>query len=76
MRMSDIQDKNIINLSDGSFLGNIIDAEISSDGKVVKFIIYNRGKFMGILKGKEEVSINWNQIKKIGTDTILVDKNL
>ena len=31
---------------------------------------------MGILKGKEEVSISWNQIKKIGTDTILVDKKL
>ena len=76
MRMSDIQDKNIIDLSDGSFLGNIIDAEISNDGKVVKFIIYNRCKFMGILKGKEEVSISWNQIKKIGTDTILVDKKL
>lgn len=75
MRLSDLQNKDIISIVDGSFLGNIIDAEIKEDGSLVRLIIYNKKSGIFSFKNKDEVSISWTQIKKIGNDVILIDKN-
>ena len=75
MRLSDLQDKDVVDIITGERLGSIIDAEISkTDGKIIKLFIYEkRGLFGGI--SKDERIINWTNIKKIGTDVILVNKN-
>lgn len=76
MRLSDLQNKDVVDIVTGDKIGNIIDAEISADtGGVVKLIIYEKKGFLNLLR-TEEVAISWNQIKKIGSDVILVSRNL
>lgn len=76
MRLSDLQNKEVVSVKDGSQLGNIIDVEVSIDGRILKLFTYNKKGSIFTFKGREEVAIKWNQIKKIGEDVILVDENL
>ena len=41
---------------------------------IIRLIIYDKKGFFS-LKASDEVGIKWSQIKKIGTDVILVTKN-
>ena len=76
MRLSDLQNKDVVDISTGQRIGNVIDIEISSDtGNILSMIIYERKGIFNILKA-EEIAINWNQIKKIGSDVILISRNL
>ena len=54
MRLSDLQDKDVILTSDGSLLGNIIDVEISDTGNILNIVVYNKkGKIFSV-RSKEE----------------------
>ena len=73
MRLSDLQNKTIINLNDGKNIGNIIDLEINEDG-TNKGLIVEKHKFLiSSLSSKKEILIKWKDIKKIGEDVILVN---
>ena len=77
MRLSDLQNKDVVDMNTGEKIGNIIDVEISSDtGNILKIIIYDKKGFISMLKGGEEAEIKWAQIKKIGADVILINRNL
>ena len=72
MRLSEIQNKDVINLS-GVKLGNIIDIKINQeDGKIESFILEKK-KFSSLFSSSSEVEVYYNQIKKIGDDVILVE---
>jgi len=77
MRLSDLQNKDVINTFDGKKIGNIIDVIIeNTDGHMVGLIV-DKGKFLGsFFSGKDEIEIKWNQIEKIGEDVILVKISL
>lgn len=76
MRLSDLQNKDVVDVSSGVKIGNVIDVEISSEtGTITKLIIYDKKGFIGMLRG-QEMFITWGQIKKIGTDVILVARNI
>ena len=73
MYLSELQNKDIINVKDGKRLGNIIDIGIDNDGKINGLMIQkNRISFF---KNNNEEEIKWEQIKRIGEDVILVDTN-
>ncbi len=74
MRLSDLQNKDVVDVKTGQKVGNVIDAEITSDGNIVKLLIYDKKGFLSIVKS-DETSISWDQIKKIGSDVILIDRN-
>ena len=75
MRLSSIQDKDMVNLLDGKKIGRIIDVIINENGNILSFIV-QRTKF-NIIPSSNEIEIKYNQIRKIGKDVILVDiKNL
>ena len=75
MRMSDLQDKDIINLTDGRKVGKIIDAIIDDDGNINSLVI-QKVKIFNIV-ANNELEVRWDQIKTIGSDVILIDiKNL
>ena len=69
MRLSDLQNKDIINMNDGKLIGSIIDVLINADGSMNSLIV-ERGKFFKLSHG--EIEIKWGQVKKIGEDVILV----
>lgn len=70
MRLSDLQTKEIINMSTGKRLGMIIDVIVDTNGTIKSLILEEK-------KGKrfsnsEEYELDWSQIEKIGDDIILV----
>lgn len=73
MKLSDLQVKEIIAVTDGRKLGNIADLEIDPDkGKIIALVVYDRGKKSSMFAKAEEMIIYWEQIVTIGTDVILV----
>ena len=72
MLLSDLQMKDIINIKDGNNLGRIIDAKIDNDGKIIYFVSEQR-KLLKKVTRAGEVTFNFDKVKKIGEDVILVD---
>ncbi len=73
MRLSDLQNKDIVNLVDGKNIGNIIDVNIDEVTGTIKSLIIeaNHNIFAKFNKGLD-TEINWQSISKIGEDVILV----
>lgn len=75
MRLSELQDKDVVNVIDGKKIGNIIDIIIDNDG-TMKGLIIEKSKFLiSMFTAKDEIEISWKQIEKIGEDVILVKVN-
>ena len=75
MRLSDLQSKNIVNVFDGKNVGNIIDANINSDGSIESLVIETNKKFLSFSR-EDDMLVPWNDITKIGEDVILVNLKL
>lgn len=73
MRLSEIQNKDVINLNSGMKVGNIIDIKINSETGKIESLILEKKKFSSIFNGNDEIEIYWTQINKIGEDVILVE---
>jgi len=73
MRLSDLQQKQVINIIDGKNLGKIIDAEINNEGQIQYFVLENKKIFQRMFSSNGEILITFNNIKKIGSDVILVE---
>lgn len=76
MRLSDLQSKDVINITDGKKVGNIIDILIENNGQMTTFIVEKSKFFVSMFSNKNEIEIKWNQIEKIGEDVILVSINI
>ena len=72
MRLSELQHKDVVNITDGKKIGNIIDVSIDSNGKTVGLIV-EKYKFLISMFTNKEVEIKWSQIEKLGEDVILVN---
>lgn len=73
MKLSDLQAKDIVNINDGRRVGRIVDAEITIDGKITYLLIEERRGLRNFMSKEMDSSITFTQIKKIGSDVILVD---
>ncbi|WP_041122328.1 YlmC/YmxH family sporulation protein [Jeotgalibacillus alimentarius] len=70
MRISDLQSKDIVSITDGKKLGLIADIDLNvKTGMIDSFILHSSGGWFS--KG-EEVKIMWKDVAKIGNDVILV----
>ncbi|MCL2285158.1 MAG: YlmC/YmxH family sporulation protein [Firmicutes bacterium] len=72
MRMYDLRQKEIINLSDGARYGFVSDLEIDTSGKILALIVPGPGRVLGVFGREQEYRIPWEMINKIGDDIILV----
>ena len=72
MHMSDLQTKEIIDISSGRRLGSISDIIVDSKGNITKILLDRKGGRKILVNQKEEVSLEWNQIIKIGDDIIYI----
>ena len=73
MRISDIMEKEVINIKNGKRMGYINDIDLDiNEGRVITFNILgdNRGFFS---RGMNEEVVFFNDILKIGCDTIIVN---
>lgn len=71
--MSELQTKEIIDISSGKRVGSISDLIVDSKGNITKLLLDKRiGKRL-LTNYKEDTELSWSQIIKIGDDIILVD---
>lgn len=74
MKLSELEKKDIINLSDGKKIGKIVDVEFdTTNGHLIKFVIEPTNMFKNIFSSNDEITIRFSQIKKLGEDVILID---
>ncbi|QQY80546.1 YlmC/YmxH family sporulation protein [Keratinibaculum paraultunense] len=77
VKLSEMSEKEVINIRDGVKIGFIYDFEIDlENGNVVAVIIPRPGKILGLFGKNNDLIINWKNIVRIGTDTILVDMDI
>ncbi len=73
MRLSELQNKDIVNMNNGSKIGVIIDVVIDElNGNMISLIV-QKNKLINVFNNSAEFEIKWDQIKKIGDDVILVN---
>ncbi len=70
MRLSDLQLKEIVNISNGKRIGVIIDVVVDEKGSIKNLVLEEK---RGRKFSHDEYNISWSQIVKIGDDIILVD---
>lgn len=75
MRLSDLQAKKIINITDGKNIGTIIDANVLENGSIESLVIESNKSLFSLNK-ETDTKIFWNDITKIGEDVILVKKGI
>lgn len=69
---SDLRNKEVINVCDGSLLGCISDIEFNScNGEIVSIVLPGSG-LLSSLSAKNRICIPWRDIERIGKDTVLV----
>ena len=57
MRLSDLQDKDIVNVEDGKKIGKIIDVVIDEQGNM-KALIVQRTKMLNMFSNASEIEVN------------------
>lgn len=74
MRLSELQNKNLVNVSNGKNIGNIIDVNIDYEsGNIKSFIIESKGSILTFLNKDNDMEVKWQDIERIGEDVILVN---
>ncbi len=77
MRLSELQNKDIVNVVDGKKIGNIVDVNIDDNsGDIISLIIETNKSIFSFGRNDKDTEINWKSITKIGSDVILVNSNL
>lgn len=76
VKVSDLRDREIINIHDGRRLGPIKDIELDLEkGKIQALVLpgYAWGKIWGLFGRSDDLIITWEKIVRIGVDVILVE---
>ena len=69
--ISDLRDKEIINICNGARLGYVVDVEVDvTSGRVISLVA--SGECRSLFGTTEEVVIPWECVERIGDETILV----
>ena len=70
----DFKQKEVISLSEGKILGFVVDVQADfENGEIHSIIVAKTGKLFASAMSKNNITIPWNKINKIGEDVILVD---
>ena len=73
-RITDLHNKEVINICDGSRIGCVDDVEVDTcTAQIVAIVVHGRPKCLGIFGRDDDIIIAWKNISVIGEDTILVN---
>jgi YlmC/YmxH family sporulation protein len=74
VKISELKQRDVININDGRRLGIVYDVEIDMEkGKIDALIIPGTGRILGLFSRESDIVVSWENIKKIGADVILID---
>ncbi|MFT3952081.1 MAG: YlmC/YmxH family sporulation protein [Oscillospiraceae bacterium] len=72
--LSDLRNKEVINVRTGIKIGYVDDLEIdTADSTVIAMIVYGRPRGFGIFGHDDDIVIKCRDIELVGEDTILVN---
>ena len=75
-RITDMHDKEVICISDGTRLGYVDDVEVDTcTAQIVSIVIYGH-RLCGIFRREPDIVIHWKDIEVIGEETILVNHTM
>ena len=70
----DFKQKEVISINEGKILGFVVDVQANfENGEINSIIVAQTGKLFSNILGKNNITIPWSKIKKIGEDVILVE---
>jgi YlmC/YmxH family sporulation protein len=74
IKISDLRNRDVVNIVDGRRLGTICDLDMDLEkGRITAVIVPGGTRFFNFFGGGRDYVIPWENIIKIGVDTILVD---
>ncbi|MDP2892587.1 MAG: YlmC/YmxH family sporulation protein [Bacillota bacterium] len=74
MRLSELRQKEVINIPDGKRLGCVCDLDMDiCEGKICAIIVPGPSRFFSFFRAERGFVIPWCRIKRIGEDVILVE---
>lgn len=72
--ISELKEKEVINIKNGRRLGLISDIDINLDDGVIETVILpGQNSILSFFRKNNDITIPWSYIRKIGVDVILVD---
>jgi len=73
-RISDMHEKEVINICDGTRLGFVDDLEVDTcTAQITALVIRGCNRLLGLLGREADIVIQWKDIEVIGDETILVN---
>ncbi len=73
-RISDMHEKEVINISDGTRLGFVDDLEVDTcTAQITALVIGGCNRLFGLLGKESDIVIQWKDIEVIGDETMLVN---
>ncbi len=77
VKTTDLREKEVINVRDGTRIGFISDLEVNLDKGIIEAIVLpGPGRILGLFGKNQDYVIKWQNIVRIGSDVILVDLNI
>jgi YlmC/YmxH family sporulation protein len=74
VKISELRNRDVINVVDGKRLGVIYDLDLDlENGRICSIIVPGTTRWLSFLGGGRDFVIPWENIVKIGVDTILVE---
>lgn len=74
LKLTEMSEKEVINIYNGERLGYITDFEIDlEEGVVTGIVLPSESRVASLFSKSADIFIEWNKIIKIGTDIILVN---
>ena len=71
--LSELKQKEIIDITDGTKIGFVDDVEIDLEtSSVTSLIVYGRPRFFGLFGKDDDLIIRCDEISVVGKDTILI----
>ena len=73
-RITDMRNKEVINIADGERMGYIYDVMFSVElGRMTALILPGESRIFGLFGNSEDIIIPWDKVKKVSDDMILVE---
>lgn len=70
----DFKQKEVVSVTEGKIIGFVVDVQADfQTGEINSIIVAKTGKIFNSLISKNNVTIPWEKIVKIGEDVILVE---
>ena len=73
-RISELQYKEIVDITDGTRYGFLSDVEVDGErGSVEALVVSGRRRLLGLLGREPDRIFPWERVRRFGEDTILVE---